>query len=132
MAKRVLAKVSTDDLAAELQRRNRGLKSLERKRDRLVKQLEELNAQIRSMGGLATSGPGGRKRPRNAMNLQEALVKLLRNKTLSVTEIAEEVQKAGYKTSSENFRTIVNQTLITSPAFKRVSRGKYTTKANYK
>ena len=46
---------------------------------------------------------------------------------MSVTEMAEAVQAAGYHTESENFRTIVNQTLIKNPdAFRRVSRGRYT------
>ena len=60
------------------------------------------------------------------MNLVEALEKLLKSRTLSVTDAAREVQNAGYKTSSANFRTIVNQTLIKSDKFRKVSRGKYT------
>lgn len=135
MAKRVLSKVSTDDLAAELNRRSKSLRSLERKRDRLSQQLADIEAEIIALGGesgAAIHGVGPRKRPRNDMNLEEALIKLLKNKTLSVTDTAEQVQKSGYKTTSPNFRTIVNQTLINSAAFKRVSRGKYTVKANYK
>lgn len=60
------------------------------------------------------------------MNLVEALVKVLTGRTMSVTEVTQAVQDAGYQTSSANFRTIVNQTLIKSKAFKKVSRGKYT------
>ncbi len=131
MAKRALNKVSTDDLAAELKRRSKSIKTLERKRDRLAQQLDEVNEEIAMLGGAVVMG-GVRRRPRNEMNLEESLIKLLKNKTLSVTETAENVQKAGYRTTSPNFRTIVNQTLINSPAFKRVSRGKYTVKANYK
>jgi hypothetical protein len=62
------------------------------------------------------------------MNLIEALGKVLDGKTMSVTEVSEAVQKAGYKTTSPSFRTIVNQTLINSGKFKRVERGKYTAK----
>lgn len=47
---------------------------------------------------------------------------------MDVTSIAEQVQKAGYQTSSPNFRTIVNQALISSGRFKRVARGQYTAK----
>ena len=69
------------------------------------------------------------RRPRNTANLVESLQKLLANKTMAVTEMADAVQKAGYKTSSPNFRTIVNQTLINNKkAFKRVARGQYTAK----
>jgi hypothetical protein len=69
------------------------------------------------------------RRPRNTASLVESLQKLLTNKTMTVTEMADAVQKAGYKTSSPNFRTIVNQTLINNKkAFKRVARGQYTAK----
>ncbi|MDY7108645.1 MAG: hypothetical protein SYC29_08400 [Planctomycetota bacterium] len=68
-------------------------------------------------------------RPRNTGSLVEALKKLLTGKTMTVTEMADAVQKAGYKTSSPNFRTIVNQTLINNKKdFKRVARGQYTAK----
>ncbi|MFN7019759.1 MAG: hypothetical protein ACK4WH_00345 [Phycisphaerales bacterium] len=73
-------------------------------------------------------GTGLRRRPKNDSNLVEALQKLLTGKTLSVTAAAEEVQKAGYMSTSPNFRTIVNQALINSKKFKRVGRGLYTSK----
>ena len=60
-------------------------------------------------------------------SLGNALEKLLTRRTMSVTEMSEAVQKAGYRTSSPNFRTIVNQTLIgNKKVFKRVARGQYT------
>lgn len=132
MAKRKLAKVSTTELQAEIARRSRQSKTLLRKRDQLARQLADMDAQIRLAGVGVGKSAGVHRRPRNTMNLEEALIKLLKNKTIGVTDIAEKVQTAGYKTSSVNFRTIVNQALISSPAFKRVSRGKYTVKANYK
>ena len=53
----------------------------------------------------------------------------MRGKQMGVSEIAEAVQAAGYKTSSANFRTIVNQALIReTDLFKKVSRGVYTAK----
>ena len=70
----------------------------------------------------------GRKRPRNEQNLADALADLLAKQTLSVTEASEQVQTAGYRTTSPNFRTIVNQTLLKDPRFKRVGRGRYTSK----
>ena len=63
------------------------------------------------------------------MSLVEALTKVLTGKTLSVTEASVAVKKIGYKTKSENFRTIVNQTLIKYPnLYKKVARGQYTAK----
>ena len=76
-------------------------------------------------------GPGaisGRRRPQNATNLVEALSKVLTEKVMSVTDVTEAVQKAGYQTTSPNFRTIVNQALIASGKFKRMGRGQYTAK----
>ncbi|MCC6908574.1 MAG: hypothetical protein IT430_11570 [Phycisphaerales bacterium] len=70
---------------------------------------------------------GAVTRSENSMTLTESLQKVLKGKTMGVTEVAAAVQKAGYKTNSENFRTIVNQTLIKNPKmFKKVSRGQYT------
>ena len=63
------------------------------------------------------------------MNLVDSLAKVLKSKTLSVTEATEAVQKAGYLTTAANFRTIVNQALIReTKVFKKVSRGQYTAK----
>jgi hypothetical protein len=46
---------------------------------------------------------------------------------MSVTDAAAAVLESGYKTSAENFRTMVNQALIKrTDLFKKVARGKYT------
>lgn len=97
--------------------------------DRRVAAVEKIinSAMIRAGKGSPLAAP--RRRPRNELTLVEALVKALKGKTLGVAEIVDEVQKIGYRTTSPNFRTIVNQTLINNPAFKRVSRGKYAVKA---
>jgi hypothetical protein len=137
MAKRAsgggVANMSVEDLQRELHKRQRGMSAMMKKRERMVAKLKELDAEIVAMGGkIGPLGPvmglGGRRRPKNDSNLIEALMKLLDGKTMSVTTIAEEVQKAGYQTTSVNFRTIVNQTLINSGKFKRVGRGQYTLK----
>lgn len=63
------------------------------------------------------------------MSLVDALQKELTGKTMGVSEVAESVQASGYQTTSANFRTIVNQALITNPRiFRKVSRGQYTAK----
>ena len=128
MAAQDLTEKSMAELRSEIRRRERQLTSLHRKRDKLVAQLQEVDAQISDLGGTATgdSPVSGRKRYRNDSNLADALASLLSNQTLSVTEASIEVQKAGYKTTSPNFRTIVNQTLLRDKRFKRVGRGQYT------
>jgi len=78
-------------------------------------------------GGRSVRFRGARTRAANSMTLTEALKKVLKGKTMGVTEVAKAVQKAGYKTNSNNFRTIVNQTLIKNPKmFKKPARGQYT------
>ncbi len=130
-----LGDISMDDLAKEMRRRQREANRLMNRREKLVMQIEELDRQIDALGGPASYGAFGltsagkpRRRPRNEKSLSEALIGVLKNKTLSVTEAAEAVQRAGYQTTSSSFRTIVNQTLIKDPRFKKVARGKYTAK----
>jgi hypothetical protein len=129
-----LATVPVVQLQAELSRRERRIKALVKRYERMAKSATALRGEIEALGGTVNGAgrsfavAGVRRRPRNEMNLVEALQKLLNNKTMSVTEAAEKVQEAGYKTSSSTFRTIVNQTLINSGKFKRVGRGQYTAK----
>lgn len=126
-----LGKLSLGDLQKEISRRKRTVTALERRRAGLVKKIEAIDAQIASNGGAIGGRRGaaagtGRTRARNETNLLESLREVLKGKTMSVTEVAEAVQKAGYQTTSPNFRTIVNQTLLKKKFFKRVGRGQYT------
>lgn len=119
-----LSSLPIAQLQAELRRRQRGVGSLIRRRDKLAAKLAALNEQISAAGG---SGGGMRVRPQNATNLVEALCKVLDGKTMGVTEVADAVRKAGYNTNAANFRTIVNQALIKHKnKFKKVDRGQYT------
>lgn len=137
MAQKTISNVSTDELERELKRRereaNRKLRTLEKKRDKVAAQLAEIEQQIHDYAtelGVSVRSGGGRRgrRPRNEASLADSLAKLLKSKTMSVTQAAQAVQEAGYKTTSPNFRTIVNQTLITDTRFKRTGRGMYTVK----
>ena len=137
MAKRgrpSLSGISINSLQAELERRGRKTAGLHRKRAALVRKLEVIDAKITRLGGSvgAFGGGGGalgggRKRAKNAMNLVEALCKVLKGRTMGVTEVAAAVQKAGSRTTSKTFRTIVNQALIKhTDKFKKIERGQYT------
>jgi hypothetical protein len=131
-----LSGVSVAELHSELRRRQGMAGRLVRKRNRLVAKLADLDSQIAGLGVEIGGGRGtgrgrgltGRTRPRNELPLVDALAKALSGKTMSVTDAAQAVQAAGYRTSAANFRTIVNQTLINSGKFKRVERGQYTAK----
>lgn len=125
--------ISIVELQQELRRRQAGASSLIRKREALAARLAKVDAELASLGiqggrgGKSAPMAGGRKRPVNDMNLVEYLQKVLKGKTMGVTEVANAVMKAGYKTTAANFRTIVNQTLIKHKTiFKKVQRGQYT------
>lgn len=124
--KPALGEMSLADLQAELNRREKGIRKLERRREKLLAELAGIDADLAAVGALSAAG-GVRRRPRNEMNLVDSLAAVLDGKTMSVTEVTGEVQKAGYLTTAANFRTIVNQALIReNKRFKKVSRGRYT------
>ena len=124
-----LARLTYGDIQRELRRRERSVGKLERKRRGLEVQLRDLDDQITAMGGRVSGAARGRRggRVRNEKTLNETLAKILSGKTMRVTDAAEAVQKAGYRTNSANFRTQVNIALMKGP-FKRVGRGEYTAK----
>lgn len=121
-----VAGMTTAELHAELLRRGRNVRKLERRRERLLHDLAEVEKELASEGALSASG-SIRRRPRNEMNLVNSLAAVLQGKEMSVTEVTQAVQQAGYLTTAANFRTIVNQALIREKKkFKKVSRGMYT------
>jgi predicted transcriptional regulator len=120
--------MTTAELQAELQRRERNVRRLERRREKLMGDLTEVEQALAAEGALSATG-GIRRRPRNEMNLVDSLATVLKGTEMSVTEVTQAVQEAGYMTTAANFRTIVNQALIReNKRFKKVSRGRYTAK----
>lgn len=141
----LLASTPTAELRRELERRQSMMQELVRQRDALNAELAELEGAFGSAAATATTTTGpvrrGPGRPRtnpassievkphgaNKSTLAGALRSVLNGRTLSVSELTTAVQKTGYKTKSNNFRTIVNQALIANPSlFKKVARGQYT------
>jgi len=144
VSSRAGAGMSADELKAALGQQRRRVEKLVARREALAQQLAELDDEIsafeevlgpvaggsrgggRSRGASRARSGTGRKRPRNESTLEDALAKVLSGREMGVTEAATAVQQAGYKTNAENFRTIVNQTLIRSDRFKKIRRGLYT------
>lgn len=131
MARRTrLASLSFGQLQAEIRRRARRAGALQRRRDTLARKLDALDAQIHQMGGVGSRRGGSMgRRASNKQTLAEALHDILRGKTMSVTDAAQAVQQAGYKTNSRTFRVQVNIALVKrKDLFRRIERGQYTAK----
>jgi len=139
MAKKQLAAVPMEDLLKEIQKRQKQLPSLQKRRARLAADLDLLD---RVIAALTASGRPRRGRPRgsgaakvrrtqrakNKMSLADALVGVMKGNRIPITApaAAEAVKKAGYKSKAAKFRKIVALTLAKDKKrFKRVSRGKY-------
>jgi len=122
-----LAGLSVTDLQMELRRRQRGVARLERRREKLMSELAQINTDIAGLGG-SSAGVTASGRARNTMTLPDALARVLSGIEMSVTEASEAVRAAGYQSGAANFRTMVNQALLKDKRFTKVSRGRYTAK----
>jgi len=134
-----LSKLTIDQIQAEITRR---LDSLLLRRSEIESELESINADLAQPGdsrgenkhrafgrqrAIVTYTAKRRGRGGNEQSLHNVLQSLLRGKTMSVPEMAEAAKKAGHKSKSKNFRTIVSLALLNHPKkFRRVSRGLYT------
>lgn len=109
------------------------LDKLRRQRSNLQKKLNQIDRQIERVGGSMNGsrrggGGGGR---RNARSLLDTLEAVLRDagRPMKVSEIMDAAIAAGYRSGSDNFRGIVNQTLIKDKRFGQVERGVYELKS---
>jgi hypothetical protein len=115
-----------------LNSRRAQLAKLTKDRANLQKHLDSVNAKIKQLsggaavkGGLSLNAAG---RARNSASLISMMTSQLQKagKPLSVSDILQGVQSAGYRSTSPNFRGIVNQTLIKErKRFSNVGRGMY-------
>ena len=106
-----------------------------RERRDLQKRLDQIDRELAMLDGSRRGGRGGRgrgmgrgrRRARNEMSLPEAMEAVLKKagKPMRVGDIVDAVRRVGYRSTSANFRGIVNQTLIKDQRFKSSSRGMY-------
>lgn len=125
---RGLARTDTATLRRELERRGRVLLA---RRDQLLTELSELEAELRALGAAGSPRPGARRRrpyTRNKKSLVEALRAALKGKTMSAAEAIEAIQAAGHRIGSRTFVTQVRIALGRREHFRRVARGRYTAK----
>ena len=111
--------------------RRQELSAKQREHSKVLARLQELEADIRRLGGSAGrrgrgGAGGGGTRARNAKSLIETLEDVLKGgKPMKVGDIADAARKSGYRSNSANFRSIVNQTLIKDKRFGSAGRGVY-------
>jgi DNA-binding transcriptional MerR regulator len=110
--------------------RRSDLGRLERQKSELRRKLGGIERQIvRVQGSLrGRRGGGGRTRASNEQSLVATIESVMRDngKPMRVGEIVEAVQAVGYRSNSDNFRGIVNQTLIKErKRFAAAERGLY-------
>ncbi len=120
--------LSVAQLEKILEQRRGRIAVLERQRLKVARQLEALDSKIAAEGGRT----GGRvKRARNSASLADTITDVLKKagSAMKVADIVSAVQDAGYRSTSDNFRGIVNQVLIKDKRFsKGPMRGTYATK----
>ena len=77
------------------------------------------------------AGPAEKpKRIRKPVSLKDALAQVMAAKaSVAVGEAMQAVLAAGYRTSSKDFRLLVNQALLRGAQFANVGRGRYALKA---
>ena|SRR5687767_9264817 len=131
MARTAEPSLNVAQLQQLLQRRQSELSKLERKRATLSRRLDVIDRRIAEIGGgMNGRRGGGRGRARNDQSLVEVIHGVLTKagEAMRVSDIADAVRKAGYQSSSPNFRSMVNQQLIKDKRFTSASRGFYQAK----
>jgi hypothetical protein len=109
-----------------LEQRRDELQKLRQERTDLQKEINALDRRIDRLEG-GVGGRGGGVRMRNKTPLPTAIANVMREngKPMRVMDIMNGVLESGYRSSSDKFRGIVNQTLIKDKNFTQVDRGVY-------
>jgi sugar-specific transcriptional regulator TrmB len=130
---RLGSNLSITELETILEDRRKELHRLHKERNQIQKRLEEIDAQIRELEGGPEEGqeiPHAAGRAQNEKSLIEMMEEVLTAAAapMRVADVTQKVIAAGYKTSSANFRGIVNQALIKDKRFVCTARGWYNLK----
>ncbi len=130
MARRsMVSGLSIAQLEQALAGRKLELNQKQKEHSRTLAQLQQLEADIRRLGGSAGRrgrGGAGGGRMRNEKSLTETLEEVLKHgKPMNVGDLTAAVEKSGYRSKSASFRSIVNQTLIKDKRFTTAGRGVY-------
>ena len=125
------ANLTIAQLQSILNNRQADLNKLEKKRNTLQRKLDVVNRDIERIGGSSSGSSRGGTRARNEQSLSQTIEKVMRgaSRPMRVGEITDAVEATGYRSNSDNFRAIVNQTLIKErKLFTQTDRGTYAMK----
>jgi len=138
MPKAKLGHLSLEDLQREIARRKKALPKLEKRRKKLLAALADLDEQMAQWQGAPAAKVSRRRvkrgrRSKNEVSLTDRLITALKGgRAMSISDLMAAAMKAGHKTTSKNFRLLVNQTLSRGKMFRGAGRGKYALKAQRK
>ena len=129
MPRRASIELSISQLEKVLHQRRAKLGTLEKQRMALSRRLKKVEGKILVLGGDGIGRPGRRRRRvRKARSLNETIVAVLKKASgaVRVADIVKGVLSTGYRSTSANFRGIVNQALIKDKRFAKAgARGTY-------
>jgi IS30 family transposase len=114
-----MAKTPPDLTVADLERilnsRRSTLKELIKRRAKIQKELDKVDAEIHTLTGTTVKRRG--RRTRNKHSLREMVLELLKKskKGYSLAELSRMILDSGYKTASTNFRNVLYQCLYNTP-----------------
>ena len=131
-----MLRFSTDELKAELARRQREVEYLKLQHGALLRQIAELEAKMARLapGGGGVSAPraprvsrGPRATPaENAMSLADAITQAVNvGDVVTPAQAGERVLASGYKSNAQRFGVLVATALAKDQRFVRVGRGQY-------
>ena len=130
-----LSTLSIADLRQEIERRQKLL-------PKLIVQRDAMNREIAALQSLAAPAarqavkpeaapktPRKRHRARNKVGLADALGAFMKGKKkVAIGEAMEGVLASGYKSNARDFRSVVNNMLLTDKRFKKIGRGEFALK----
>jgi hypothetical protein len=139
-----LSQLSTDEIIAELDRRERRMRQLQARQAALQAELTEIDAQLAEAGRRLAAGmmapeaaeapaepaPRARRpsgpRARNEVSLADAIAQAVEIRArITPTEAAELVRSNGYVTNARKFAMTVATALSKDSRFRRIERGVY-------
>src|SRR4051812_15459583 len=115
--------LSINELQSLINQRKTKIRQLRKERRTLAGRLGRIDRELAVLGGQV----GATLRPRNEKNLVDVIADVMESskKPMRVGEVTDAVLAAGYRSSSANFKGIVNQTLIKERRFSSPERGVY-------